>query len=289
MRIFIALLVFSFLCLSTQRALSLPVQNPSSPTQFEQGIFINECAPLFFSRFPQFLDFEFGFYGDYVFDRKLQTVNGDTIHNTKIFTNAGYLAVTMCDWLEAFTTLGVTNIKINADQRALVGNNSLFSNAIEIDSGSNFSWSAGGILKLLESRGWTIGIEGQYFWAHPHVKFTQQNAVFANSYFYLDDAKFRYWEAQIGGGISYRIDFASCSALIPYVGVKWSRSRLDNANVVITDTNSSTTSPLLLLIEDKKWGYAVGVTLLAYGCGSVTGEVRFLDEKAVNVTMKLQF
>lgn len=288
MRRFFCFFLLLITFLSQKELSALPIQNPSSPTLLVDGIFIDSTAPLFCSRLPQYLSLDFGYYGDFVFDRKLKTVNGDTVHKTEIFTNAGYLATTICNWVELFGTVGVTQMNIIADQRVLLGNNSLFSNSIEIETGSNFSWSGGAIVKLLEGRGWTIGVEGQYFAAYPHVKFTHQNLLLGNSYSYLNDATLHYWEAQGGGGISYRLDINGCSALIPYVGVKWSWERLTSKNVVIPNVGFPDTS-IVTCTEDQKIGYAVGATLLAYGRGAITGEVRFLGETAANVTMKIRF
>lgn len=274
--------------LATEPLVALPVQNPSDASMLEQGIFIDPCLPLYFCRFPQFGNFQFGYYGDFVFNRKMQTEINQTVHETRIFTQAGYLALDFFDLIEVFGTLGVSRLNFSGDQVILLGDTALAHNMLNLFSSDKFSWSVGVEITLLEANCWALGVSGQYFDAGPYANFYLRDNGATTPPIYYNDETFRYQEAQGSAALSYQINLSStCSALIPYVGISYSYARLKTEDIYVTV--GETRHELLDFKQQRDLGYAVGATLLANGKGAVTAEVRFLSENAFHVNMKLRF
>lgn len=256
---------------------ALPVSNPSEASLFQCSKVCDEpCV-------ADFLRFGMGFYGDYVFNRHMETVHGKEIDTTKLFTNAGYLVVNFCKRVEVFSTLGVSRLCLNT---SLVAFNSVDPHPLfEIESGTAFSYSVGARATLFRYRCFSLGTEGQYFVTHPNIK---RMYIAAGAVSYPDDVLHtRYREWQVGTGISYRYnDF-----FVPYGAVKYSHSywKLDNGNRFIIESNTNTF--LFNLKNPKHWGYAVGLTFSPPLCEqlSVTAEARFGDEKALYINGQMRF
>jgi Chlamydia major outer membrane protein len=254
---------------------ALPIGNPS-----EASIFHYEDTE---SCICPFLNFGVGFYGDYVFNRHMQTDEGRDVDTTKLFTNAGYLVLNFNERVDLFTALGASRLSLNT---SLVAFNSadpfpLF----ELESGSAFSYSIGGRATLFKYKCASLGIEGQYFSTKPDIK---RAYIAAGAVSYLDDSLItHYTEWQLGGGISYRYT----PFFIPYVAVKYSHShwKLANGENIIVESNINTF--FFNLRSQRNWGYAVGLTLCPHVCDkiAVTVEARFPDEKAFYVNGQMRF
>lgn len=277
--------------LSSGAAIALPVGNPSDASSLTNGIFFENCGGCNTSCNPcgSWIDsfsFRFGFYGDYVFNRHLRRRNsaggtgrGPVIERSTINTNAGYLALNFMNRFDVFTTLGVTRFHLDT-------NSSAFSTAdglrFHLDSHSNFSWSVGARLTIWECGCTALGIEGQYFAVNPEI----DNLVVADT-FTLSPGNFdiNYNEWQVGLGLSHRIGL-----LVPYVAVKYSRvhTRFTGTTFDIAALGETFIFPQRLR-SDKRWGYAVGTTLVDFYKMNVTAEARFADEKALYVNAQIRF
>ncbi|WP_431603748.1 porin [Chlamydiifrater volucris] len=186
---------------------------------------------------------------------------------SELYTNAGYLALNIWDRFDVFCTLGTTNAYIKGSSAAfnlvgLFGVNDADSNAksavpnisignafVELYTDAEFSWSIGARGALWECGCATLGAEFQYAQAKPEI--SQINVVsnvaqFSISHpkgFVGDLAKLplptvgssstpdltktksisaNYSEWQVGLALAYRLNFIS-----PYVGIKWSRAKID--------------------------------------------------------------
>jgi major outer membrane protein len=256
---------------------ALPVGNPSEASLFQDSDICHEpCA-------WDFLSFGVGFYGNYVFNRHLETVNGKEIDATKLFTNSGCLVVNLCKRVDLFSTLGVSRLSLNTSLGAFnsVDPHPLF----EIESGSAFSYSVGARATILSYRCVCLGIEGEYFSFRPHIK---RMYIAAGAVSYPDEVlKTHYQEWQVGTGVSYQYnDFFA-----PYVAVKYSQCswRLTDGDRFIIESNTNTF--LYNLKNHRHFGYAVGLTFCPSLCEklSVSAEARFCDEKALYINGQMRF
>ncbi len=192
---------------------------------------------------------------------------------SELYTNAGYLALNIWDRFDVFCTLGTTNTYIKGSSAAfnligLIGEetdpggtktrpNANITNAfVELYTDTEFSWSIGARGALWECGCATLGAEFQYAQAKPQV--SQLNVVSNVAQFsithpkgfvgelaklplpYLQTEKSpemskaksifaNYSEWQVGLALTYRLNFIS-----PYVGIKWSKAKIDFDGAYVT-------------------------------------------------------
>ncbi len=185
---------------------------------------------------------------------------------SELYTNAGYLALNIWDRFDVFCTLGTTNAYIKGSSNAfnligLIGKsaalatgdrpNASIGNAfVELYTDAEFSWSIGARGALWECGCATLGAEFQYAQAKPEI--SQINVVSNVAQFSIAHPKgfvgdlatlplptqagdgkpvdlskaksvsANYSEWQVGLALAYRLNFIS-----PYVGIKWSRAKID--------------------------------------------------------------
>jgi major outer membrane protein len=268
-------------------AYALPVGNPSDASLLCDGLLWeghcgDPCDPCL--SWCDAFSIRVGFYGDYVFDRNLEIDTNESekdIERTRLNTNAGLIVANFWDRFDVFTVLGATNLFIETNAQAF--SSPFAGTRFEIETNSSFCWSLGARGTIWECGCTTLGAEFQYFYARPEVN---RVSIGATDSIYPDkvDAKYREW--QIGAGISHRINM-----FVPYVAVKWSRSKLnfDNATFVFTTPSALGTAILPHLESPKEWGFAVGVSLVDCEKASLTIEGRFGDEQALHVNGQIRF
>ncbi|WP_213318802.1 porin [Chlamydiifrater volucris] len=213
---------------------------------------------------------------------------------------------------------------------------------VELYTDAEFSWSIGARGALWECGCATLGAEFQYAQAKPEI--SQINVVSNVAQFSIahpkgfigEDAKLplpylttekspdmsktkslsaNYNEWQIGLALAYRLNFIS-----PYVGIKWSRAKIDFDGAYIAQPqlteaeeklDMQTWNPTLFgtkatgaadedvltqvsvtlnkLKSRKSTGFVTGATLIDADKFAVTVEGRFIDEKAVHVNGQFRF
>lgn len=279
------LLLTTLVLLSTGAAYALPVGNPSEASLLHEGIWFGgncnatpcdtPCDPC--ASWCDAFSLRLGFYGDYVFNRHLavrtdRRGNHDKdIEHTSITTNAGYIALNGWDRIDLFGTVGTTNFFIDSNASVFgLGAGSRF----KLETSTHFSWSVGARGTLWECGCTSLGIEGQYFQARPDIKRISLADVVT---VYPQNASTKYWEWQVGVGISHRINI-----FVPYIAVKWSGARLDLPAGLDLDAGDS-------IRNDKLWGYAVGCSIIDCEKAALTVEGRFADEKALYVNGQIRF
>lgn len=283
--------------LTAGSAFALPVGNPSDASLLCNGLFWegnccgDPCDPC--GSWCDAFSFRFGFYGDYVFERHLKFkapaalvpvgTHGRVVDHTRINTNAGYLALNICNRFDVFATLGVTRLGLDISGPAILV---AAGSRVHLETNSNFSWSVGGRLTLWECGCTALGLEGQYFSWRPNVQRVSGSIAGVALNINPTGQHLRWQEWQVGLGISHRINI-----LVPYVAVKYSRAYT---------SWSGTPDPVLAALipafapgsrfrSQKHWGYAVGVSLVDCGKMDVTAEGRFADEKALYINAQIRF
>jgi len=268
---------------------ALPIGNPMDASLYTNGLFCGDCYedrccdpcdPCF--SWCDAWNFRIGFYGDYVFNRHMELDKNDhaDIDDFEIFTNAGFLAINICDRLDIFGTLGATNIYLAANPKVFGGSND---EGLDLWTETTFSWSIGGRLTIWNCECWYFGLEGQYFHTKPDV----ERIIADDVYVYPDDnvdVKYSEWQVGLGAAYMVRVGCSGISA-IPFIGLKWAGSCADFDHA----RPSGDDITLFSLANKKTWGYGVGMTLLFCDALSVTVEGRFADEKAVHVNGQFRF
>lgn len=260
---------------------ALPVGNPSEASLFTNGAWCEStscdpCDPCF--SWCDSWSIRLGFAGDYVFNRHMKANNrsGGIVDTTTIHTNAGYVALNICDRLDIFTRLGASQLNIESNTKSL-------DLASEFQFSTDFAWSLGARATLWECNCFAIGVEGEYFQTNSDINLYTDNG---GNYIPIDGVDTAYREWQVGLGASYRFA-TNCPtfAMVPYLAVKWSGSKLDMNGFVLPDDGGVVSD----LKNDKDIGYAVGVSFTMCDMIGVTVEGRFADEKAVYVNGQFRF
>ena len=282
------LFLIASLLFALEKVFALPIGNPSNASLFfyttpcDNNSYSDPCDQVgLCSSFLDIVRFDVGFYGDYVFNRHLETVTNRKIDYSQISTNAGYIAINFWELVDVFTTLGASKFSFNTSLGPFNDTNK--SPRFTFESATAFSWSVGANATLLECKCLAFGLMGQYFACCPipRVLFVRANV---NSY-PDEDSRRRFSEWQIGGGLSYRYS----SYFVPYVAVKYSRAfwHFNNQPFLVTDTLATIPN----VRNARNWGYAIGVTLAPFLCRnlSITAEGRFADEAALYVNAQVLF
>jgi major outer membrane protein len=274
---------------------ALPVGNPTEASLYKNGFWCGRsatdpCDPCF--SWCDAFSLRVGFYGDYVFNRNME-INGNNndrdINQFSLNTNAGYLALNICDWMDVFSSLGATTISAFGDAVGFsaAGTNSV-RGALNLEWFPAFSWSIGARATLWECDCWGIGLEGQYFRTKTNLNYVLDNLVGDFKYFNANNSA-TYSEWQVGLGASYTFTLARPdTAFVPYMGIKWAGSKLTHDLSKFT-TEGPKTVTITDLQSKKLWGYCVGVTATQNETFGVTVEGRFADERAVYVNGQMRF
>jgi len=288
------LIVITLLTLSCGRAYALPIGNPAEASLLTWGVFFagsncNSADPCccWFDAWS----LRTGYYGDFVFNRNLKINEtgfdqGEVIKTTEIFTNAGYLALNICNKIDIFGTLGASRISIITNETSwfLAGNAEG-----RLDWETFFSWSAGARATLFERNRFLFGVEGQYFQTSPDL--TTYLSFSDGLYNYFNDNNgMVYKEWQVGTGVSYALTcFCPNLSIVPYAAVKWAWSRLHTDNFRFIKTGTAETLTIFNLASKKFCGFAIGVTTTVCDMVSLTVEGRWADEKGCYVNGNFRF
>jgi len=277
-------------------AYALPVGNPSEASLFLHGAWWDNCGASCDPCDPCFSwcdawSFRLGYYGDFVFNRHLQLKGDDNdgadIDKTTISTNAGYLALNICDRVDVFGTLGATTIHLLSNAWNLAGTGPLTPPGTAVGFESDFSWSVGARGTLWDCDCFAVGLEGQYFQTNPNLDYVLDYAT--GTQLYPNDQSVTYSEWQVGLGASYRFATNCPSiALVPYVAVKWAGSQLTGLDG-LAFTEGTDTLTLANLQNAKLWGWATGISLTLCDVIGVNVEGRWGDEKAIAVNGQFRF
>lgn len=294
-------LLSSLTCLS---AFALPIGNPSDPRLLTEGLCLENCCDcnicdIFVSGFDwcHAWSVRFGYYGDFVFNRNLQVEGqgsgrGRVIRRTEINTNAGYIALNFCNFIDVFTALGASDLHVRTQEVSWtpsVGETPIGTSDGQYLTNTNFSWSIGARAAVFNWRCFTVGVEGQYFRFSPDI--TTYITGFQDQFAYFNEGNHtRYHEWQVGAAISYTFRTVCPDlALVPYVGAKWSRCHFNTHNFQFIQPRTTNVFTLFDLESHKRWGYAVGMTFTMCDMISATVEGRWGDEKALYVNGQIRF
>jgi major outer membrane protein len=288
-KLFVTALIF----LSCGSAYALPVGNLADPSLLTWGILspaynCRGCNPCCF--WFDYWALKVGYYGDFVFNRNLKIQGegldqGENIQRTTLFTNAGYLALNLCNKVDIFGTLGASKITITTNETSW-----FLAGAAEgrLQWDNTFSWSAGAKGTIFQKSGFFLGVEGQYFQSCPELNdyVSYESGLFN----YFQKARMTYKEWQVGTGISYALTcFCPNLKVVPYAAAKWAWVRFDTHSFNFVRTGTPFVLTIFNLKAAKHWGAAVGTSIAICDIVDFTVEGRWGDETALYVNGKFRF
>lgn len=266
---------------------ALPVYNPDQPELLKYGVFTcgDSCWGI-----------EFGYRGDFVFDRKLKRKNTGSVvdgnrraPNYASSTNAGQLTLNLWDRLDVYGWCGATQTEFEfvADYVGTVTTSPFYD--IRGVTKEDFSWGVGARAVLWQCGRTAVGVDGQYSQRRANLHSLTFNGQPVQSFFttLIDPDRFslknREWQVSLG--ISHRICW-----LVPYVAVKYSnvRARFHGPDV-IPSTVIGTINPRLCYRNKDYVGFVAGVSLVDSERMHVTAEGRWIDERALTIAADIRF
>ncbi|MCH9608772.1 MAG: Major outer membrane porin [Chlamydiales bacterium] len=288
------LMLTALTVLSCGAAFALPVGNASEASLYTNGLCwggsscCDPCDPCW--SWCDMFSVRVGFYGDYVFNRHLEATSSARDHadikDTELYTNAGYLALNVCDWLDVFATFGATNLSILSDAKAFIQDDTTM---VQLNYDPTFSWSIGGRATAWQSGCFTVGVEGQYFRTSPNldnmIRYASGDVIYFNS---NNSATYQEWQAGIVASYNFMTGCPGV-AMVPYMGLKWANGKLDTGDLTFIPTGTALTYTIGEMIPKKVWGYAIGLTTTVCDVVGLTVEARFADEKALYVNGQFRF
>lgn len=252
------------LLLSISPLSAMLVGNPAEPALIEKGVLSKYSC----------VSFRVGYLDDWVYKQRFQDefkIEGETHARTflELSTYAGMTTLNFIKRLDIYTLLGSSRMQIDE----------------EIFTKRAFSWSVGTKLMFLKHKNFFMGTDIKYFQTDQKPK-----------YFVIDGAPFnivsnyksKYQEVQAALGMSYQI-----SLFVPYVNATYIFTHIEPEPPIILvrfpDMDEHVDLELKSVICKKKWGMALGFSLVDLSTAALSFEWRAFNQNAINVNGEIRF
>ena len=184
-------------------------------------------------------------------------------------TSAGTLTLNFENWLDLNVLLGSSQLQIDQEEF----------------SKRQFSWGIGTKFLIFNAKSLFFGCDLKYFESSQKPLYMLFDGYACNV---VSNFKLNYSEMQAALGASYRVD-----PLCPYIYLSYIYSKIQPVPLSLlvqipqyamtVETSSRST------IAKRKWGMAVGATLIGGAKGSITIESRFFNQNAINISGEVRF
>lgn len=188
---------------------------------------------------------------------------------TKMNMQAGTITLTLRKRLDLNGILGSARMQIDQD----------------VFTKRQFAWGVGGKLIILKSGNLYLGLDAKY------LESAQKPTFFlADGYAYniVSNFKLNYTEMQAALGAAYKT-----TVLSPYIYLTYLYSKIDpdpfSVIVQIPFLNMTALTSSHSIINQTRWGMAVGGTLLSGKKMSLNVESRLFNQNAINVSGEFRF
>jgi len=243
------------------------IGNPAEPSLGKEGLF---SSP------ESFVSVRVAFLEDYVYYQRFEDefkIQGMETTKTfaKLSTNAGLATVNFEERVDIYGILGASRLQLNQ----------------EIYSTMQFSWGFGGKLILFETQNLFFGLDIKYFVANQKPSYFLSEGLPLNL---VDDGfKFKYNETQFSLGTCYQY-----AGIAPYLYATYLISKIDPDPVIALvqwpfDPAILVDAVCKSVIAHRRWGMAVGATLLSDSKAALTVESRMFNQNAIDVNLDVRF
>lgn len=257
-RFCLALLVF--LCSSSLYAMF--AGNPADPALMEKGIVSN------ISR----VSFRLGFMEDWVYKQRFQEeflIFEKTRTKNQLTTISGMATINLIRRLDLYTLLGASRMQVD-DQ---------------IFSKRAFSWCVGSKLVFLKHKNWYFGSDVKYFETDQKPKYF---VIGGEPFNIVNQYRSKYFDVQASLGMTYKISFFA-----PYVNATYIYTHISPEPPVVAvrfpDEDAIADIEIPSLICRKKWGMALGFSLVDISKAALAFEWRLINQNGINVNGELRF
>jgi hypothetical protein len=242
------------------------IGNPAEPSLDKVGLFTPPNS---------WVSLRLAFLEDYVYRQRFHDefkLNG--IEQTKTFakicTNAGMATLNFEDRIDLYGILGASRLQLNQ----------------EIFTTMQFSWGFGGKLIIFEAKNLVFGVDIKYFAANQKPRYFLSEGL---SFNVVDNFKFKYNETQFSVGMCYRHPL-----IVPYVYTTYLISKIDPDPTIALvrwplDTSILLDAECRSFVAERRWGMAVGATLLSCSQATLSVESRMFNQNAIDVNLDIRF
>lgn len=242
------------------------IGNPAEPSLDKVGLFTPPDS---------WVSLRVAFLEDYVYRQRFRDeFKLDDAEPTKTFaklsTNAGVATVNFEDRLDLYGILGASRLQLNQ----------------EIFSTMQFSWGFGGKIMIFEAKNLSCGLDIKYFAANQKPRFFLSEGLPFNV---IDNFQFKYDETQFSLGMCYRYTF-----IAPYMYATYLISKIEPDPMVALvqwplDTTILVDAVCKSIVAQRRWGMAVGATLLSASKATLSVESRMFNQNAIDVNLNVRF
>ncbi len=240
---------------------ALYMGSPVEPQIMERGFWISEEASF---------GLKVGYQGDRVITRKMRPSGNahGKIDTMALSFDQGVMTLNYLDRVEMYGSAGAMHAKLS--QRP-----SFDQNRRHYQTQEGWTAGVGGRFLLAQWGKTVIGIDGKAQWGRPRIKKVSGRGVSNNR-----ESRLKYCEWQASFAVSYTAGW-----LTPYLGVKYS-----NVHAKVNRLSSSIyPHGQFKLINQDRFGCAVGCTLSPGKLFDVFAEVQLFDEQAVSFGGNVRF
>lgn len=246
--------------------LAMEIGNPAQPALQKSGLILEEAKKW---------SFRLAYLDDYVYRMRFKDEFDLTLESTtptfvKLATNAGLITLNLFDRIDAYTILGTSQLQIQN----------------EAYTKREFSWGVGGKLLFAKLAKMSFGVDIKYFT-------TKQTPIFflSDGYAYnvVNDYKLNYSEIQGSLGTSYKTKYISPYLQITYLISKLKPQPLTALVQYPLDSTISIDAESRPAVGQRRWGMAVGATLLGSPKATLTVESRFINQNAIDINGEFRF
>lgn len=253
-----------FLILFSSTVFATLVGNPAEPALLDQGIIFK----------PKWASFRIGYMDDWVYEQRFRDefkLAGETHTRTfsELSTYAGIATINFIKRLDLYALLGSSRMQIDD----------------EVFTKRAFAWGVGAKLVFLKSKNVYFGTDVKYFQTDQKPKYF---VIDGEPFNILTNYKSKYQEIQAALGISYRTKYFS-----PYFNGTYILTHVEPDPAIILvrfpDSEDIVDLELKPVIGQKRWGMALGFTLIDVSKASLGFEWRIINQNAINVNGEIRF
>ena len=187
----------------------------------------------------------------------------------KLKTDAATVTLNFKNWLDINMLIGSAQMLIDRD----------------VFTKRQFAWGVGSKLLIYHNQSIFVGLDLKYFESAQKPVYLVSQAY---AYNVISDFKMNFCDEQAALGLGY-LNKMIC----PYLYVSYLYTKIDPKpyfvviQMPIDDGTAQSYSSSV--INKKRWGMALGATILGGAKGSVTLESRFFNQNAINVSGEVRF
>ena len=244
---------------------SMWIGNPGQPGMQTHGIALQS----------EWCSLRLTYLNDWVYRQDLQDEftleNVQHIDNTvQLSTQAGLVTFNIRDWVDLYGILGGSRLKVNE----------------EIFTKPHFSWGVGGKVLFLNIGNFRASADMKYFETD---QIPQYFLVDSQAYNVVLPVTLAYEEFQTSLGLSYETRWFSPYAQVSYLISKLNAQPPKKAYVRFPQTNVQADVDVSSSTGKRRWGMALGATLIDKKTGSLAIEWRAFNQNALDVNAEVRF